>query len=149
MNTDVSDAGFEGFLRELGARVPFLKVKSLRQASDKDGDGPDWMMEVEVVTGKWIWAIEVKERGQPREVRNGLLRLRNCLAQTRRKNTYGVLIAPFLSKESARLCVDAGMGYADLAGNARLCFDGVFIELQAADNSFQAKRQLRSALAPP
>jgi len=36
------------------------------------------------------------------------------------------------------------MGYADLAGNARLSFGQAFIELQVADNPFLVKRHLRS-----
>lgn len=39
------------------------------------------------------------------------------------------------------------MGYADLAGNARLSFDQVFIETRVADNPFRAKRQLRSVFS--
>jgi hypothetical protein len=72
------------------------------------------------------------------------LQLRSFLDQTPGKNCYGLLVAPFLSEESARLCVEAGVGYADLAGNARLSFDQVFIETQAADNPFRVKRHLRS-----
>jgi hypothetical protein len=54
------------------------------------------------------------------------------------------MVAPFLSEESTRLCTEAGIGYADVAGNARLTFDNVFIELHVADNPFRAKRHLRS-----
>jgi len=40
------------------------------------------------------------------------------------------------------------MGYADLAGNARLSFDQVFIETRGADNPFREKRETRSLFAP-
>lgn len=36
------------------------------------------------------------------------------------------------------------MGFMDLAGNARLSFDKVYIERQAADNPFKEKRSLQS-----
>ena len=61
---------------------------------------------------------------------------------------YGVVVAPFISEESAKLCTAAGLGYADLAGNARLSFDQVFIETRAADNPFREKRETRSIFAP-
>ena len=61
---------------------------------------------------------------------------------------YGVLFAPFLSEASARVCTEAGIGYADLAGNARLAFDQVFIEKHGADNPFRVKRHLRSLFTP-
>jgi len=47
----------------------------------------------------------------------------------------GLLLAPFISEESAKICTDAGIGYADLAGNARLAFDTVFIETRSAGNA--------------
>jgi hypothetical protein len=88
--------------------------------------------------------VEGKQHGQLREVRNGLLQLQRFQDQTWGKPCYGIMVAPFLSAESARLCTEAKVGYADLAGNARLSFDQVFIELQVADNPFRVKRHLRS-----
>jgi len=139
---------FEGrivaLLRELCARVPFLKVKSFKPVQEVFGSQPDWLVEVKAGDRSWVWVVEGKRHGQPREVRSGLLQLQRFLDQTKAKNCYGVLVAPFLSEESARLCVEAGMGYADLAGNARLSFDQVFIETHGADNPFRVKRHLRS-----
>ena len=57
--------------------------------------------------------------------------------------------APFLSEESAKLCTAAGIGYADLAGNARLSFDQVFIETHGVDNPFREKRETRSIISGP
>lgn len=132
-------------LKELCASVPFLKVKSLKPAKEVPGIQPDWLMNVEAAGRPWVWAVASKWNGQPREVRNGLLQLRSFLnCQAKGKDWYGVLVAPYLSKESARLCVEAGIGYADLAGNAWLSFDKVFIEKHAVDNPFRAQRQLRS-----
>jgi len=138
------EAKIEALLKDLCARVPFLKLKSFRREAEVFGSQPDWQVEVEAGDRSWMWVVEGKRHGQPREVRNGLLQLQRSLDQAKGKNCYGVLVAPFLSKESARLCVEAGMGYADLAGNARLSFDQVFIETHGADNPFRVKRHLRS-----
>ncbi|MBI4023771.1 MAG: hypothetical protein HY360_02255 [Verrucomicrobia bacterium] len=134
----------EGLLRNLLDRVPFLKVKAFQWMAEVFGSQPDWLVEVEAGGRPWVLVVEGKRRGQPRDVRSGLLQLRHFLDQTPGKPGYGVMVAPFLSAESARLCTEAGVGYADLAGNARLSFDQVFIELQAADNPFRMKRHLRS-----
>jgi hypothetical protein len=64
------------------------------------------------------------------------------------KPGYGVLVAPFISEESARLCEEAGIGYADLAGNARLSFDQIFVETRSAENPFKERREARSLFAP-
>jgi hypothetical protein len=127
--------------------VPFLKLRSFQRVAEVFGSQPDWLVELKAGDRSWVWAVEGKRHGQPREVRSGLLQLRNFVEQAKGKNCYGLLVAPFISEESARLCLEAGMGYADLAGNARLSFDQVFIETRAADNPFRAKRHLRSVFS--
>jgi hypothetical protein len=156
------DKKIEALLRDLCGRVPFLNAKSFQHIDEVFGDRPAWLMEVEVGERPWVFVVDGMQHGQPREVRNGLLEWRELqrlvdqgvqtglrkllrfLDQTRGKSCYGVMVAPFLSSESARLCTEAKVGYADLAGNARLSFDQVFIELQAAGNPFRLKRHLRS-----
>lgn len=134
----------ENLLRDLLDRVPFLKMKSFQRIAEVFGVQPDWLVEVETGDRPWVLAVKGNQRGQPREVRNGLLQLQHFQDQTRGKSCYGVMVAPFLSEESARLCTEANVGYADLAGNARLSFQKVFIELRVADNPFRMKRHLRS-----
>src|SRR5258706_4784281 len=139
---------YEALLRGLLGRVPFVKVKSFGHIAEAFGNQPDWLVEVKAGERPWVLAVESKRHGQPREVRNGLLQLRQFLDQTKGKSCYGVLVAPFLSEESARLCTEAGIGYADLAGNAQLAFDQVFIATHATDNPFREKRETRSLFAP-
>jgi hypothetical protein len=138
------DQQIESLLRELLGRIPFLKVKSFQSMTKVFESQPDWLVEVEAGDRPWVLVVEGKQHGQPREVRNGLLQLQRFLDQTPGTPCYGVMVAPFLSAESARLCMEAKAGFADLAGNALLSFDQVFIELHAADNPFRVKRHLRS-----
>ncbi len=56
---------------------------------------------------------------------------------------YGVFMAPFISRESAHICQDAGVGYVDLAGNAHLEFADVYIEIRTAANPFKELRENR------
>lgn len=142
----------EQLLRELLGRVPSLKVVSFRRgtrispASSAQVDGL-----VQVKTGKrrWTLLVEAKRIGQPREVRSAALQLESYLKQLPGKSPrYGVLVAPFVSEQSAKLCSDAGIGYADLAGNARLAFDQIFIETRSPENPFREKRETRSLFAP-
>lgn len=138
----------ETVLRELLGRVPFLQLVSLRRAADVSGAQPDWLVEVDAGERPWVLAVNAQRRSHPRDVRHGLLALQHYLYQFPEKPSYGVMVAPFLSTESARLCAEAKMGYVDLAGNALLSFDQVFIEQRAADNPFRVKRQLRSLFTP-
>jgi hypothetical protein len=103
------------------------------------------------MVGKKIWTLVVQEkrRAQPREVRVAILQLQHHLQSLPRDQPrYAVLMAPYLSEESARICSEAGVGYADLAGNARLSFDHVYIETHGSGNPFREKREKRSLFAP-
>lgn len=143
---------FAALLRELLGRVPFLKLASLKKdvrVSPQSPDRADRLAQVTAGDRKWTLVVEEKRLGQPREVRTAVLQLERYLKHLPEDvSHYGVLIAPFISEESAKICTGAGIGYADLAGNARLSFDQVFIETRGADNPFREKRETRSLFAP-
>jgi len=143
---------FDALLRGLLGRVPFLKIASLRKdarASSDSADRADLVAHVTAGDRKWTLAVEAKRSAQPRDVRTAVLQLESYLKHLPKDAPrYGVLLAPFLSEESAKICTEAGIGYADLAGNARLAFDQVFIQTRGADNPFREKRETRSLFAP-
>ena len=138
---------FEALLRELIERVPFLKLASLKKdarVSPDSADRADRLAQVTAGNRKWTLVVEEKRLGQPREVRMAVLQLERYLHRLPENGPhYGLFLAPFISEESAKICVEAGIGYADLAGNARLSFDQVFIETRGADNPFREKREKR------
>lgn len=143
---------FEALLRGLVGRVPFLKLASLRKDARVPPGSPyraDRLAQVTAGDRKWTLVVEERRLGQPREVRTAVLQLERHLKQLPEDVPhYGLLLAPFISEESAKICIEAGIGYADLAGNARLSFDQVFIETRGADNPFREKRETRSLFAP-
>jgi hypothetical protein len=63
-------------------------------------------------------------------------------------DAYGVLLAPFLSEASQKICKEHDIGFADFEGNCRLVFDGVFIERLVASKPPVERRDLRSVFAP-
>ncbi len=143
---------FEALLRGLLGRVPFLKLVSLKKdakVSPRSNDRADRLAQVAAGDRKWTLVVEEKRLGQPREVRIAALQLGRYLKHLPQDvPQYGVLLAPFISEESAKICAEAGIGYADLAGNARLSFDQVFIETRSPENPFREKRETRSLFAP-
>lgn len=143
---------FEALLRELLGRVPFLKLTSLKKearVSPNSADHADRLAQVTAGDRKWTLVVKEKRLGQPREVRTAVLHLERYLRQLPEDvSHYGLLLAPFISEESAKICREAGIGYADLAGNARLSFDHIFIETRSPDNPFREKRETRSLFAP-
>jgi hypothetical protein len=150
---------FEAVLRRLFARIPFLKLESLRsdvllqprtRASTLNRyQRADWLLKVKASTQSWTLIAEAKKLGQPREVRTAILQLRHYLSLLPAgRPSYGIILAPYISEESARLCEEAGMGYADLAGNAFLSFGQVFIQRRLAENPFYEKRAVKSIFTP-
>lgn len=113
--------------------------------------GGDWhadiLARVNAGDRRHVLVCEVKSSGQPRHVRMALLQLRNYVAH------YGaeaipIFIAPYLSPEAQSLCREQGVGFLDLEGNARLVFDGVFIERLVPGKPAADRRELRSIFKP-
>jgi hypothetical protein len=134
----------ETLLRGLIERIPSVKINAVKPEAMVFNSQVDLLLEVEAGGQPWSLVVEWEQPGQPRNVQNGCLQLQHIIGQAQGKLCYGIIVAPFLSTESARLCDQAGLGYADLAGNARLAFGQVYIERQAAENPFNEKRHLRS-----
>lgn len=126
------------------APVPFIRLSSSRPL-DKPG-APDLEAKFRIGNRSATLIAEVKASGEPRLARNAANQLRSWLQN--RKGAYGIFIAPYISPESAGICLDAGLGYLDLAGNCYLSFDRVFIQRQGYPNPTVAKRQLRSLYSP-
>lgn len=139
-------------LRGLVERVPFLNLTSLKH-DVKLGDGEigraDWLAELKTGEQSWTLVAEGKKNGQPREVRTAVLQLKHHLSLLPPgKPSCGLVLAPFISQESARICTDAGVGYADFVGNARLAFDRIFIETRTEQTPPVVKREARSVFSP-
>jgi hypothetical protein len=142
----------EASLRGLVARVPFLNLASLKH-DVKFGDGrigrADWLAELAIGDQSWTVVAEGKKNGQPREVRAAVLQLKHYLSLLPPgKPSYGLVLAPFISQESVRICTEAGVGYADFVGNARLAFDRIFIETRTEETPPVVKREARSVFSP-
>ncbi len=138
----------EAELRRVLERVPSLQIQSVRYPEEAPDQAADLIISVDTGHESWLLMVEAKQRAEPRRVRSGILQLNELLSKQSATNRYGILASDFVSPESARLCNEAKVGYIDLAGNARLSFDQIFIELQAAGNLFRAKRELKSLFTP-
>ncbi len=91
-------------------------------------------------------ALEVKNSGQPRIARTAAYQL----ARVRESDPalYGVFAAPYISPQTAEICIQEKIGYLDLAGNCRLTFGQVYIEQEGMPNPYAEKRDLRSLYSP-
>lgn len=90
--------------------------------------------------------VEVKSQGEPRLVRMAISQLKEYLKNF--KDSYGILVAPYLSDASREICKEAGIGCIDLAGNAFLSFKNVFIDRSGRPNPFAVARLSKSIFSP-
>lgn len=133
-------------LRTCLRRVPFLTIESVKQGLRTDEMQLDILVKLRIGQERQNIALEVKGNGQPRIVRSAIYQL----LRYREKNpkVYFVIAAPFISPQSAELCIKEDIGYIDLSGNCRLAFDRVYIEQEGKANPFAVKRDLRSLYSP-
>lgn len=140
-------------LRELLKPVSFvsLGVQSKEPGYAAGSWRPDFSIDLQADDDAWVLICEVKSDGQPRHVRGAVLQLKDYVQRLAPAGAnvrpYPVFVAPFISPASAEICKEAGVGYADLAGNCHLAFGRVYIEKSAAENPFRKRRVQRSLFA--
>lgn len=152
MNTEtLPDKEAKTALRVLLARVPFVSV-GIAETPPLFGllgpRNPDFLLPVQVGNAHWRLACEVKGQLQPRQARTAVLEIKDYLAALGDPTAYPILLAPYISPDSAEICRQAGVGYADFSGNCHLVFGTVFIERSGAANPKTEKRGLRSLFSP-
>ena len=105
--------------------------------------------------GSYALVVEVEANGAPRFVRSGVYLLRSYVERLRQsggansgRRLIPMLVSPYLSPASRAICADHDVAYLDLAGNARLTFDTVYIERTVADKPRSETRALRSIFNP-
>lgn len=90
--------------------------------------------------------FEVKATGEPQAVRLAASQLRSYVEAN--PGAYGVFAAPFISDRGRRVCREMGIGCMDLAGNAWLSFDQVFIDRSGHPSVWPERRPLKSLFSP-
>ena len=136
----------EKAVRDCLEPVSALSIKRTRREPRRDTPRPDIVLNLKTPNGDQVLLVDVKGSGQPRIVRDAVNQLLRYQSET--SGAYGVLVAPYISPQSARLCVENGIGYVDLAGNCRLSFGSVYVERDGKPNPSPQRRALRSLYAP-
>ena len=143
-------------VRSLLGDVPSVAVESVEYERKADrAYRVDGLIALSCLGGSYALVIEVKPNGAPRFVRSGVYQLESYVARLRRSGQLNggrrlipMLVSPYLSPASRAICTDHDVAYLDLAGNARLAFDTVYIERTVADKPRSETRALRSIFTP-
>jgi hypothetical protein len=133
-------------LESLFAEIPFVRLKDFETNVKIDDAQVDLILNALVSEMPARFVVEVKTQGEPRLVRVAVEQLKKSLLGA--QDTYGIIIAPYLSDASRRICKEAGVGCVDLAGNALLSFQSIFIDKTGIPNPFAATRAAKSLFFP-
>jgi hypothetical protein len=136
---------------EILDKVPVISLATEDYSALLDLTGssrPDFFLSVQAGVDTWRLMCEVKTQIQPRQARSVVFQLKEYQKEIGDPNVYPVLLAPYISNESANICNQANVGYVDLAGNCRLAFGPIFIENTGAINHRMEKRRARSLFSP-
>jgi len=132
--------------RKCLAEVPFCEVDPCELEAPSIPWQPDWTGRLRTDKKEWVVVLDAKPSGQPRVARdaaNAISRYMSCCP-----NAIGVFAAPYVSPAAADILQRDNIGYIDLSGNCRLCFDRVYIRVEGQPNLFARKRDLRSLYSP-
>lgn len=130
----------EAVLRE----VPFVKGVKVEQQPPQTG----WDAEVivRIRRGSLRLLVECKRRSEPRFLREASARFE--LARIKQPDVYPVVVASYLSADSAAICREHGVGYLDLAGNCLLSVGEIHIQRENFENPLREKRPLVALFSP-
>ena len=135
----------EEVLRTFLDEVPFLKAR-LKKKPAEDNSSIDFIAHLQGGGAPKVLLIECKRTGEPRFVRDAVLRL----DRQRRDDpkAYAVFMAPYISPEAAALCAEENIGYIDFSGNCHLSTPPLFIHKEGHPNQYLEQRPLRSLYSP-
>jgi hypothetical protein len=140
---EIRNKGLQVF-RECIAVVPSLGIGTIETLPGKAE--PDYRVTIQGNGLDQAIYIEIKMLGTPKNIREAVNLL--TIYRSKEPSIYGVVLAPFISPESAGICKQAGIGYVDLSGNCWIAFQQVFINRDNMPNQFPFKAGLSSLYSP-
>lgn len=135
---------YQQIIEKIFSEIPNIKTNIYKEQEIDIGYDLSLILETESFEQKIIF--EMKTSGEPKIARNAVNQLLRYISND--KNLYGVFLAPYITTESANICIEAGIGYIDLSGNCRLSFQNTYIQKTNFPNKFLKRRDLMSLYSP-
>lgn len=146
MNIDNIEEKAKAALVDCLREIPFLDLDLDSISPLPNAFRPDLSARLEVQGRSVYLIVEVKNNGQPRYSRQAANQILRYLGDF--PDSYGIFIAPYISRNAAQICREANIGYIDFAGNCHLAFLQVYIHREGFPNRYMEKRALQSLYAP-
>lgn len=141
-----TDEATEQLLWDCLDEIPFIEHKQVEQRLLAHPGRPEIVARLRIGGHDRTLVAEVKNNGQPRLVREAIAEI----AQYRQQyaNAYGVVIAPLITQQAAKICRQEGVGYLDLAGNCLLNLEFIFIHKSGRTVTKPTRKNFRSWYSP-
>ena len=135
-------------LRSLFERSPEIEIDEIVSEPPIGQRHPvDILASISAFGHRHMLACEVRSNGQPRHVHNAILFVRDYVS-TLDFDATPIVISPYLSERSRALCVEYGVGYLDLHGNALVQVPGILIDISVSGEPPAERRDLKSLFRP-
>jgi hypothetical protein len=122
--------------------ISFIQVEDVQEEYVAMDPKPEVVLRLKTPAGFTILIVEVKSNGQPRNARKAADQLEQMTREL--PGSYGIFMAPFISRNSAAIFEERNIGYLDLSGNGKISFWPVYIKTVAERNPYVQRRELRS-----
>lgn len=144
---EVEDA-WPPLLRSLLEASPIVSDLVIDPVPDRADGSHDGVADFSIDGQPHRLIVECKSSGQPRYVRDAIVRLGREVFRAIGP-IRGLVVAPFISPASRDILGETNIGWLDLAGNARIVFPRLHIEISKADRDpFATRREQRSLFFP-
>lgn len=139
----LKEKGLEALL-ECFSVIPNIDILSVENPINQTRS--DFQILLQVNNDKKIINVELKSLGTPKRIREAVNQL--LIIQNDHPDSYGIVIAPFISKRSSEICQKTGIGYIDLSGNFWVAFDTIYLSRVNMPNKYPIETNLSSLYAP-
>ena len=134
----------ENSLLEQLRRVPFLNLLETNDGHSEDAKRADIRLMIngaeESIIAKFI------ANGEPSKVRTAVLELTRMRQDLHL--AYYMVCAPYISSQSAEICLKENVGFCDSAGNCHLSFGNVYIHIAGGVLPRSQQRALHTLYSP-
>lgn len=125
----------------------FRSIPSVKNVTIKDGYidqniSTDIVIEVSTEYRDVELFVDIKPRGEKRFIIEYINRVKSFIDSSR-----CMLIAPYISPDSAELLKENGINYMDLSGNCYLVADMIYISVEGKSNQYIPKRSNKNIFA--
>lgn len=115
-------------------------------APQQGGIRPDAIVTIKNEEKERQILVEVKISAEPRYLRDAIVQLQRLLKKV--SASYGVILAPSISERGRKICEENNVGYVDLAGNAFVKLDGIYIKTAAQRTAKRRRGRIKTLFAP-